>query len=55
MSDATFAAAAQRFGERGVIDLLALLGYFVTVSMVMNVARTPAPAGGVPLLEHYPL
>jgi 4-carboxymuconolactone decarboxylase len=55
VSDATFGSAVQRFGERGVVELLGLLGYFVTVSMVMNVARTPAPAGEVPLLEHYPL
>ena len=55
VSDATFAAAVSRFGERGVIDLLGLVGYFATVSMVMNVAHTPPPAGGVRLLEHYPL
>lgn len=43
LSDATYAAAAERFGERGVIDMLGVLGYFTTVSMVLNVARTPAP------------
>jgi 4-carboxymuconolactone decarboxylase len=55
VSDATFAAALGSLGERGVVDLIGLVGYFVTVSMVMNVARTPPPAEGVPLLEHYPL
>jgi 4-carboxymuconolactone decarboxylase len=55
VSDASFAAAVSRFGERGVIDLVGLVGYFATVSMVMNVAHTPAPAGEEPLLEHYPL
>ena len=45
VSDATYAAALARFGERGVIDLLGVLGYFITVSMVLNVAHTPAPGG----------
>jgi 4-carboxymuconolactone decarboxylase len=41
ISDDTYARAVAAFGERGVIDLLGLAGYFTTVSMVMNVARTP--------------
>ena len=45
ISDATYRGAVGHFGEQGLIDLLALAGYFTTVSMVMNVARTPAPAG----------
>jgi 4-carboxymuconolactone decarboxylase len=44
VSEATYREAAERFGERGVVDMLALVGYFITVSMVMNVACTPAPA-----------
>ena len=41
VSDATYRAAVDRFGEPGLVDLLGLVGYFTTVSMVMNVARTP--------------
>jgi 4-carboxymuconolactone decarboxylase len=41
ISDDTYARAVAAFGERGVIDMLGLAGYFTTVSMVMNVARTP--------------
>lgn len=41
LSDATYRRAVERFGERGVIDMVALIGYFTTVSMVMNVAHTP--------------
>ena len=41
VGDATYAAALQRFGERGVVDLTGLIGYFVMVSMVLNVAHTP--------------
>jgi 4-carboxymuconolactone decarboxylase len=43
VSDATYRSAIDKFGEQGVIDLLGLIGYFTTVSMVMNVAHTPPP------------
>jgi 4-carboxymuconolactone decarboxylase len=45
VSGATYRMAVAQFGERGVIDMLSVVGYFTTVSMVLNVARTPA--GGV--------
>ncbi|OWW21695.1 carboxymuconolactone decarboxylase family protein [Noviherbaspirillum denitrificans] len=41
VSDETYRRAVEKFGERGVIDMVGLAGYFTTVSMVMNVARTP--------------
>ncbi|MBK1661962.1 carboxymuconolactone decarboxylase family protein [Paracraurococcus ruber] len=45
VSDATYAAARDRFGERGVIDLMAVSGYYVAVAMVLNVAQVPLPPG----------
>ena len=48
VSDATYAAVAERFGERGVVDLVAACGYYVAVAMTLNVARVPLP-DGVPL------
>jgi 4-carboxymuconolactone decarboxylase len=39
--DATYASAAGRLGEQGVVDLVGLVGYFTLVSMVLNVAGTP--------------
>ncbi|HYR36896.1 MAG TPA: carboxymuconolactone decarboxylase family protein [Burkholderiales bacterium] len=45
VSDATYRAAMDQFGERGVIDTLGVIGYFTTVSMVLNVAHTPAQGG----------
>lgn len=42
--DATYADAVGRWGEQGVVELTALIGYFVCVCWVMNVARTPAPS-----------
>lgn len=41
VSDETYRRAVEQFGERGLLDMLGLIGYFTTVSMVMNVARTP--------------
>lgn len=55
VSDATYARAVACFGERGVLDLLGLVGYFTTVSMVMNVARTPPQANNTtPPLPPFP-
>ena len=48
VSDATYQRAVDRFGERGVMDLIAVNGYYVLVSMTLNVDRTPLP-GGAPL------
>ena len=50
-SDASYARAVARFGERGVVDLVALVGYFATVCGVLNVAHTPPElVDGVPVL-----
>ena len=51
ISDALYAEGVRRLGEQGLLDLLGLVGYFTTISMVLNVARTPADAveGVVPL------
>jgi 4-carboxymuconolactone decarboxylase len=43
LSDATFSDALAQWSEAGLIELLTLVGYFTTVSWVMNVARTPGP------------
>lgn len=52
----TYERAAATFGEHGVIDILGVTGYFITVSMVMNVARTPSPNdAGVSRLQPFPL
>jgi 4-carboxymuconolactone decarboxylase len=42
VTDATYGAACREFGEQGVIDLIALVGYYTTLAMIMNVAQTPA-------------
>jgi 4-carboxymuconolactone decarboxylase len=52
VSDATFETCKNRFGERGVVELVAVAGYFALASMVLNVAHAPAPA--VPGVEPLP-
>jgi 4-carboxymuconolactone decarboxylase len=46
VSETTYQRAIAQFREQGVIDLLGIVGYFTTVSMVMNVAHTRAPEDG---------
>ncbi|MDO9712989.1 carboxymuconolactone decarboxylase family protein [Paracraurococcus lichenis] len=50
VSDASFEAAKRRFGERGVVDLIAVSGYYVTVSMTLNTAQVGLPEGVSPPL-----
>jgi 4-carboxymuconolactone decarboxylase len=50
VSDAIYTGAVGRFGEQGVVDLTALLGYYNLVSMTLNVARVQAPASAGPTL-----
>jgi 4-carboxymuconolactone decarboxylase len=51
VSEPTWLAARALFGEQGAVELSTLIGYFVMVSWLMNVARTPAQAtsDGAPL------
>lgn len=43
VSDATYASALALFGERGVVDLMAINGYYTFLAMVMNAAQTATP------------
>lgn len=45
VSDAMYARAVARFGERGVVDLISVNGFYVLVSMCLNVDKTPLPPG----------
>ena len=56
VSEPTYQAALAQFGEQGVVELATLVGYFVMVSWLMNVAHTPAQATaqGAPL-QAFPL
>jgi 4-carboxymuconolactone decarboxylase len=54
VSDVTYARAVAKFGEAGVVDLVALTGYYLLLAMVLNTARTPLPAGKEPQLKWFP-
>lgn len=49
--DATYARFVDKFGERGVVDLVGLLGYYNTIALMMNVNRTPLNPGTAPPLQ----
>lgn len=51
VSDPAFAAVKTRFGERGVVDLIGVMGYYHIVSMALNVDRYPLPDGATPELH----
>ena len=54
VSDATYARAVAAFGEAGVVDLTVIAGYYTTLAMILNVARTPVPPGKRSRLAELP-
>jgi 4-carboxymuconolactone decarboxylase len=52
VSDAAFKAALSRFGERGIMDLIGIIGYYDIASMALIVQKTTAkPVEEAPLLS----
>jgi len=51
VSDSTFEAAKKLLGEQGVVDLVAVMGYYDLVSMTLNMDRYPLPDGAKPELK----
>src|SRR5437016_6044998 len=51
VTDATFKAAKDKYGERGVVDMVGLSGWYGLVSMLLNVDRYPLPQGVEPGLK----
>jgi 4-carboxymuconolactone decarboxylase len=55
VSDANYAAAVKQFGEKGLIDLVATMGYYDTVAMTLITAKAVAPKeDDVPQLAALP-
>jgi 4-carboxymuconolactone decarboxylase len=51
VSDASFKAALAKFGERGIMDLIGIIGYYDIASMALIVQKTTAkPVDEAPLL-----
>jgi 4-carboxymuconolactone decarboxylase len=54
VSDATYERTLKLFGERGIIDLVGIHGYYSLLAMVLNVSRAPLPGDAKPGLEPLP-
>lgn len=55
VSDPTYARMLAKFGEQGVVNTAGLVGYYSTLAMIMNVARSPAqPDSTAPKLAPFP-
>lgn len=54
VSDDTYARALSKFGEKGIVDTVAIVGYYVATAMFLNTARTPLPGGASPPLATFP-
>jgi 4-carboxymuconolactone decarboxylase len=54
VSDPTYERVRARFGERGVVEIVGLVGYYTMLAMILNTARTPADAGPAPRLVPLP-
>ena len=50
VSDAAFKAARDKFGERGIMDLIGIIGYYDIVSMALISQRTTGTQGEEPPL-----
>ena len=53
VSDATYQRATQRFGEKGVMDIIGINGYYTFLAMAMNTAHYRVPANGLKL-QRFP-
>lgn len=51
VGDATFKRAHDLLGDQGVVDVVAVMGYYQMVSMLLNVDGYPLPAGVAPELK----
>ncbi|MDR3466769.1 MAG: carboxymuconolactone decarboxylase family protein [Xanthobacteraceae bacterium] len=53
VSDPTYARAERRFGNKGIVDITGICGYYSFLAMQLNVARYPV-AGDAPGLSRFP-
>jgi len=49
VSDATYQRAVVKFGEKGVMDIVGINGYYTFLAMAMNTAHYRVPANGLKL------
>lgn len=51
VSDKAFKSMVSRFGEKGAVDLTAVIGYYQLVCSILNLDGYPLPAGAQPELK----
>ena len=54
VSDDTYDRALAEFGQEGIVEAVAISGYYSLLAMVMNTARTPLAEGREPGLMPFP-
>lgn len=52
VGDETYARAQRLFGDRGVVDLVGVLGYYGLISMTIKAFRVPVPDASEPFAEN---
>jgi 4-carboxymuconolactone decarboxylase len=50
VTDPVYKAALEKFGERGIMDIIGIIGYYDLVSMTLITMQAGAPNGSVPPL-----
>lgn len=53
VSDSAYTRVHKLIGDAGMVELVGILGYYATVSMVLNVFRMPAPGDKPPFREPH--
>jgi 4-carboxymuconolactone decarboxylase len=48
VEDETYRAVRRRWGEQGIVELTAIIGYYTMVAMMLNAHRVPLPDGMTP-------
>lgn len=48
IEDETYRAVRRRWGDQGIVELTAVIGYYTMVAMMLNAHRVPLPEGMTP-------
>ena len=51
LSDDLYAEAKAALGERGLVDLIGILGYYTLISMTLNAFAVENPDGSTPFAD----
>ena len=48
LTDTSFAEAVAALGEQGLVEVIAIIGYYTLIGNTLNVFRVPLPEGEAP-------